>query len=51
MKHTEDARKSKLSQSQNDEIMHKLLESIRKACQAMIDTIDAYQNVTQPRGK
>jgi len=40
----------KISQHKNDEMLHKLLESLRKACEAMIDTIDAYQQVTQKNG-
>lgn len=45
MKHLNDADKIRFPQLKNDEVLNKLLESLRRACEAMIDTIDAYRMV------
>ena len=46
MKQFNDAPRSKFPQHKNDEMLNKLLESLKKTCEAMIDTIEAYQQVT-----
>lgn len=46
MKHFDSGSRHKIPQQKNDEMLTKLFESLRKACEAMIDTIDAYQQVT-----
>lgn len=50
MKTQHNAPPSKFPQPKNEEILPKLLESLKKACQAMIDTIEAYKDVTDKRG-
>jgi len=46
MKQFDSGTRQKLPQHKNDEMLHKLLESLKKTCEAMIDTIEAYQQVT-----
>lgn len=49
MKQFDSGTRLKIPQHKNDEMLTKLLESLRKACEAMIDTIDAYQQVTSKK--
>ncbi len=51
MKQFDSGTRIKIPQHKNDEMLVKLLESLRNACLAMIDTIDAYREVTDKRGK